>query len=68
MNKMLIFLLIAGLVLVGTISAVQEISEQASTEPHDFSGEPSTTFTDDGSTINEGITGGGGSGSAPIPG
>ncbi|MGC1122194.1 MAG: hypothetical protein WBA22_13980 [Candidatus Methanofastidiosia archaeon] len=68
MNKMLIFLLIAGLVLVGTISAVQDISEQGTNEPHDFSGEPSTTFTDDGSTINEGSSGGGGSGGAPIPG
>lgn len=68
MNKMLIFLLIAGLVLVGTISAVQEISEQASTEPHDFSGEPSTTSGDEGSMINEGISGGGGSGGPPIPG
>lgn len=68
MNKMLILLLIAGLVLVGTISAVQEISEQASAEPHDFSEEPSTTPGDDGSMINEGTSGGGGSGSAPIPG
>ncbi|MBU7025152.1 MAG: hypothetical protein HXS40_13405 [Theionarchaea archaeon] len=68
MNKMLIFLLIAGLVLVGTISTVQEISEQARTEPHGFTGEPPTTSSDDESMINEGISGGGGSGGPPIPG
>lgn len=68
MNKMLIFLLIAGLVLVGTISTVQEISEQARIEPHGFTGEPPTTSGDDESMINEGISGGGGSGGPPIPG
>ncbi|MBU6998430.1 MAG: hypothetical protein HXS41_04910 [Theionarchaea archaeon] len=68
MNKILVFLLIAGLVLAGTVSAVQEISEQASTEPPAFSGESPTTLSDDGSTSNQGTSGGGGSGSAPIPG
>jgi hypothetical protein len=68
MNKILIFLLIAGLVLVGTISTVHEISEQAHAEPHDFAGEPPTTSGNDESMTNEGISGGGGSGGPPIPG
>ncbi|MBU7014873.1 MAG: hypothetical protein HXS43_08585 [Theionarchaea archaeon] len=68
MNKTLIFLVIVSLVLAGTCSAVQEIGERANTELRGLVGELPTSVDDNGFTIDEEISGGGGSGSAPIPG
>jgi hypothetical protein len=65
MRKMFIFLLIVGVLLLGTFSVAQEVCENAFQE--------NISFSDDGDFGDPGTggvtpDGGGGGGSGPIPG
>jgi hypothetical protein len=65
MSKILVFLLIVGVLIAGTLSIVEEICEDASQEQADFSdGGGFGDLGGGGPTTN----GGGGNGDGPAPG
>jgi len=61
MKKVLIFLLVVGILLIGTVSAIEEISEQPLTQQVEYSDESGEDPTPCGG-------GGGGSGDGGVPG
>lgn len=60
MKKVLIFLLVVGILLIGTVSVIEEISEHPLTQQGEYSDESSEDTTPCG--------GGGGSGDGGVPG
>lgn len=64
MKKMFVFLFVMGILMLGTLSMLDDAQEEPIQENIDFS-DPEDFGESDGNTINGGGQGGGGGGDAP---